>query len=180
MFEEHQSIVRNLIDAVYNEKRYDAASELLTEDVKFYFQDETGRTSYTVGRQYVIDHVHQLHHAFPDWRSEILDLFGEGDRFAVRVISSGRHTNTFRGFPPTGREFEVRSISTGRFRDGEIAELREFDDQLGLYQQLELIHPGSILPRAVAERISEETEGGVSGALRGIANYFDKNRKKDA
>lgn len=53
--------------------------------------------------------------AFPELRTEIEEIVGDGDRPAIRWRSTGRHTGVFLGVPPTGKPVEVAgAVGAGR------------------------------------------------------------------
>jgi predicted ester cyclase len=54
----------------------------------------------------------------------------------TRFTSRGTHQGELWGIPPTGREVEIRSVSTSRIEGGKIAEHWTCADQLGMMQQL--------------------------------------------
>ncbi|MFJ6742559.1 flavin reductase [Streptomyces sp. NPDC091279] len=66
--------------------------------------------------------IRAVREAFPDLRTEIEDVVVDGDRYAIRWRSTGRHTGTFLGVPPTDRSVEVSGATFARFEDGAVAE----------------------------------------------------------
>lgn len=60
------------------------------------------------GTQNIVD-------GFPDIQAEIQDMFGSGDRVAVRLVFRATHTGTFLGIAPTGRRVEFNSVELYRF-----------------------------------------------------------------
>jgi steroid delta-isomerase-like uncharacterized protein len=77
--------------------------------------------------------------AFPDFRTTLHDLMGEGDKCAVRFTTSGTHRGEFAGIPPTDKSFAMPGIAIYRVRDGQLAERWAAADQLGMMQQLGVI-----------------------------------------
>lgn len=74
--------------------------------------------------------------AFPDLRAEIEDIFGAGDRVAVRLRLRGTHTGEFQGVPPTGRTVDYVSHEFYRVSDGLISEEWICSDFATLMRQL--------------------------------------------
>ncbi|MFF0988905.1 ester cyclase [Kocuria nitroreducens] len=66
--------------------------------------------------------VEMMLKAFPDLHAEILDVFGQEDRVAVRLMFRGTHRGEFQGVAPTGREVRYDSIERYRVTDGRLAE----------------------------------------------------------
>lgn len=69
-------------------------------------------------------------------RSEVQDVFVDGDRAAIHWKTAGTHQGEFFGAPPTGNSFTVHGVSLIRVRDGKVVENRTIADQMGLMQQL--------------------------------------------
>jgi predicted ester cyclase len=80
-----------------------------------------------------------LRGAFADLSYEIRDAFGDGDRVAVRLTTTGTHTGEFQGMPPTGRQFQIEAIHIFRIQDGKVAEHWAKRDDVGLASQLGLL-----------------------------------------
>jgi steroid delta-isomerase-like uncharacterized protein len=74
--------------------------------------------------------------AFPDLHAEIEDIFGSGDRVAVRVSMSGTHRGEYLGIPATGRPVSYVSHEFYRVQDGLIAEEWICSDLAGLLRQI--------------------------------------------
>jgi predicted ester cyclase len=79
-----------------------------------------------------------LHSVFDELDYEIEDVFGAGDRVAVRATFSGVHSGELFGNAPTGRRFSVSHIHVYRVEDGRIAEHWATRDDLGMMRQLGL------------------------------------------
>ena len=60
--------------------------------------------------------------AFPDIRVEIDDIFGAGDRVAVRLTFRGTHRGSFLGIPATGRRVSFSSVEIYRVEGDQLAE----------------------------------------------------------
>ena len=74
--------------------------------------------------------------AFPDWREEVEDVVFEGDRIAVRYVSTGTQDGAFLGRPPSGARVRVDEISIFRIADGRIAEQWCLNDDLAFFKQI--------------------------------------------
>jgi steroid delta-isomerase-like uncharacterized protein len=67
--------------------------------------------------------------AFPDLALRIVDLFGEGDRVAVRFEGPATHLGEFFGIPATGAKVNWQGIVIYLVQDGRIQhEWADFDD----------------------------------------------------
>ena len=74
--------------------------------------------------------------AFPDLRADIEDIFGAGDRVAVRLRFRGTHKGEYLGLPATGRSVEYVSHEFYRVADGLIAEEWICSDTATLFRAL--------------------------------------------
>ncbi len=74
--------------------------------------------------------------AFPDLQASIEDIFGAGDKVAVRVRFRGTHAGEFLGFAATGRTVEYASHEFYRIAGGLIAEEWICSDMATLLGQL--------------------------------------------
>ncbi len=77
-----------------------------------------------------------LHNTFGDLRYEVEDVFGSGDRVALRCTVSGVLKGGLAGHPPTGRRFETAQIHIYRLEDGRIAEHWGVRDDVTMMRQL--------------------------------------------
>ena len=82
-----------------------------------------------------------LRAAFPDWHAAIEDLFGEGDRVAVRIVESGTMHGPFLGMEPTGKRFEISAIQICRLEDGKLVEMWGARDTGSMARQLGAVPP---------------------------------------
>jgi steroid delta-isomerase-like uncharacterized protein len=60
--------------------------------------------------------------AFPDLQAHIEDIFGAGDKVAVRLRFRGTHSGDFLGMPATGRTIEYVSHEFYRLAGGLVVE----------------------------------------------------------
>lgn len=119
--ERNIDVVRRLEDA-YNRRDYSGLSELIRDDL----------VAHTSGS----DHVPQdneglkannevAYTSFPDKRTEIVDIFGEGDRVVARIHNTGTNEGglPFLGIPANGKSIDLEWIQISRHdADGRIAE----------------------------------------------------------
>ena len=77
-----------------------------------------------------------VNEAFPDQKSEVVDIIAEGDRVAGRLIVRQTHLGKFQGLSPTGKQvtFELHDIV--RIDKGRIAERWVQFDRGSVLQQL--------------------------------------------
>jgi steroid delta-isomerase-like uncharacterized protein len=90
------------------------------------------------GREVWREGFEMMRHAFPDLHAHIEDIFGAGDKVAVRLRFRGTHSGEFLGLPATGRTIEYVSHEFYRIADGLIAEEWICSDTATLFRQLRL------------------------------------------
>jgi steroid delta-isomerase-like uncharacterized protein len=78
--------------------------------------------------------------AFSDVSREVVHTVATPEHVVTVTRLSGTHTGEYGGHAATGRSFAVRSVQVMRFRDGLIVERWGSTDQLGILQQLGLVH----------------------------------------
>jgi steroid delta-isomerase-like uncharacterized protein len=77
-----------------------------------------------------------IRRGLPDFRIEVEDVIGEGDRAAVRFTGRGTHLGSLAGEAPTANDVVLHGIVIYRFRDGRIAEDWEAMDEQQLLNQI--------------------------------------------
>ena len=117
---ENKALIRRFVVEIYNQKNLDKYSDFVGKEIL-----EQG-----------IDHMQQFFTAFPDSQTNILDIFGEGEKVVARLLVQGTNQGSFAGQPPTGKEVRFVSIRIFRIVDNKIVESWAMQDQLGLMQQL--------------------------------------------
>jgi steroid delta-isomerase-like uncharacterized protein len=88
------------------------------------------------GREIWREGAAMFRRAFPDLHAEIEDIFGAGDRVAVRVRMHGTHTGDYLGIPATGRPVSYVSHEFYRVEGEHIAEEWICSDMAGLLRQI--------------------------------------------
>jgi predicted ester cyclase len=88
--------------------------------------------------------------AFSDATWQPLEFVSAGDKFAVVVEFSGRHTGDFLGVPPTGNQIKVRHLHFYRIVGGQAVEHWGARDELTLLRQLGVFAPTELTPADAA------------------------------
>ena len=74
--------------------------------------------------------------AFPDFRFQIADAFGSGDKVLLRWTFTGTHKGEFMGVPATGRRVSADGMAVARIANGKVAEEWAVWDLYGLMQKV--------------------------------------------
>ena len=133
--DDNVATLRRLIEAVNQNDLARVAPEVIAPG--FVRHDVAGTWPGVRGEGGVIDLIGSLRAALPDMHFEIDDIFGAGDRVAMRFTLSGTHRAELLGRPPTGRPITVSGINIYRLEDGKIVETWQLADVAGLVHQLE-------------------------------------------
>jgi predicted ester cyclase len=128
-----EAAARGAIDAINDRVLRARAKELLDpsivrHDLVQLFPDSTGTSGGS-------DFVDMIIAAMPDFRLDIEDIFGIGDRAAVRLRMTGTHTGEpLLGRPATGKQLTANAVFIYRFNGGRIAEAWQMVDGLAFFR----------------------------------------------
>jgi C-1 hydroxylase len=130
---EVEAVARGAIDAINDRTIRARAEELLDpsivrHDLVQLFPDSLGTTGGS-------DFVGMILAAMPDFRLEIQDIFGAGDRAAVRLLMTGTHTGqSLLGRPATGKRLSANAVFIYRVQGGRVAEAWQMVDGLAFFR----------------------------------------------
>ena len=129
--EENKEVARQIVERIFMHQEDEAIDELVAEDFvpRTFGPMPRGREGLRAGMQRAAAGV-------SDAEFTIHDLIAEGDRIAVRLTSSARHTGPFMGIEPTGRRYSIDEIHILRIRDGQLVEHWHAFDKGALLAQL--------------------------------------------
>jgi steroid delta-isomerase-like uncharacterized protein len=130
----NKRVVERIWDELVNGGRPDALNELVSRD----FIDHAPLPGLASDLEGLRQRLQILHRAFPDFRSNIIDLVAEGNKVVAFVLSEGTHRGDFAGVPATGRRFSMQEIQILRIIDGKMVEHWQVADLLGMFVQLGL------------------------------------------
>ena len=129
--ERNKDVARQVIDRIFVHQEDAAIDELIAPD---FVPHTFGRMP--PGREGLRAGMQRAGAGVSDARFDIQDEIAEGDRVAVRVTTSARHTGQFMGIDPTGERYSIDEIHIFRIRDGQVIEHWHEFDKLALLQQL--------------------------------------------
>ena len=129
--ERNKEVARQLIARIFVRQEDAAIDELVATD----FVPHTFGPM-PPGREGLREGMKRAGAGLSDPRFQIQDVIAEGDRVAVRVTVSARHTGTFMSLEPTGNQYSIDEIHIFRIRDGQLVEHWHQFDKMTLMQQL--------------------------------------------
>jgi steroid delta-isomerase-like uncharacterized protein len=130
--QELKSLIHRVFDA-YNQNNVEALRHLYSPDFVCHVG---GADQPMIGLAANLEADAEMRTAFSDVRWDIVDLFGEGDRVAVRRTWRMTHTGPFAGQAPTGQTLSGTAIEIYRIEGGQVAEQWTEADNLSFMQQL--------------------------------------------
>lgn len=129
--ETNKEIARRVVDRIFVHGEDAAIDELIAPD----FQPHTFGPM-PPGRDGLREGMRRAHAGVSDPQFTITDMIAEGDRVAVRLTTSARHTGTFMGLPPTGRRYQIDEIHIFGIRNGQVTDHWHAFDTADLMRQL--------------------------------------------
>ena len=130
--EENKLLVRNFVEIVINNRKLDAASDYMAEDmvelVPFPGQGP--------GLSGLKDVLRGMFAAFPDMHWTIEEQIAEDVRVLTRFVWTGTHKGEFFGVPASGRKVSVWGMVIDRLEDRRIKDSRILMDAFGLMRQI--------------------------------------------
>ena len=130
--ERNRDLAREFIDRVFVHQEDAAIDQLVAPD---FVPHTFGPMS--PGREGLRAGMRRAGAGVSEARFEIHDTIAEGDRVAVRLTTSARHTGTFMGIEPTGNRYTIDEIHIFRVRDGQVVEHWHAFDTAALLRQLQ-------------------------------------------
>jgi len=114
--------------------------ELLDDLISGNYVDHNPVPGQVPGAEGVRNKLKGIRVAFPDIHFFLEDLVAENDLIAARYHWKATQAGPFTGLPPTRKQVLVRGMDFYRLSEGKVVEHWDSVDQLGLMQQLGLIH----------------------------------------
>lgn len=130
---ENKALVRRLYDEVWNKRRLEVVTELISPSHALsgsFFTDSA------VGPDAYKRTVTQFIAAFPDLRFTVGDVIAEKDHVVVSWAIAGTHKREFRGIAPTNKKISVEGVTIHQIARGRILDSDVRLDHLGMMQQL--------------------------------------------
>lgn len=140
---DYEELVIEIHDQAFNEGNYEPLYEYIDEDCVW-----MGDSEIAISAEGMEDYIRRLRSAFPDLTETIENVWVDDDISVFRFTRTGTFENelvhTGNGgseltFEPTGEEFSYSGVVIDRWENGKIVEGAGYEDQLGLFIQLEIL-----------------------------------------
>jgi predicted ester cyclase len=130
--EENKAIFNRYAEEVGNQLNMEIVDEIFDH----YISHQPDSSTLVRGPQDVKRFHREFHSAFPDFHISIDEQIAEGDKVVSHYTIRGTHQGDFRGMAPTGKEIELKGVTTFRFSpEGKVIETWDSYDQLSLMRQ---------------------------------------------
>src|SRR5215217_5778532 len=130
--EENKAIFRRYVEEIPNQGNMMVADEIFDR----YISHQPDGSTLVRGPEDVKRFTGEFHSAFPDLHVSIEEQIAEGDKVVSHFTIRGTHQGEFRGLAPTGKEIELKGVTTFRLSpEGKVVETWDSYDQLSLMRQ---------------------------------------------
>jgi steroid delta-isomerase-like uncharacterized protein len=130
---ENKALVRRFYDEAWDQGRFGVIDEVFAEN---YQRHDLRPTHPVPGPEGMKRITADFRAAFPDLRFEVEIVIAEDEFVAARWTASGTHTGPWGAVEPTGRRATFSGVNIFRFEDGQVAEIWNHRDDLGLMEQV--------------------------------------------
>jgi steroid delta-isomerase-like uncharacterized protein len=145
---DNNSIVRRLYEEIYNKRKLEVLSELVSPSHAFHGPNFSGSS---IGPDAYKRQVALFLAGFPDLRWTIEDTVIEKDKVVVLWSFTGTHKGEYRGVPATNKRVSVEGITIHEIANGKIMDSYANWDIWGLMQQLGVV-PAQEKPQSASAR----------------------------
>jgi serine phosphatase RsbU (regulator of sigma subunit) len=130
--EENKAIFRRYAEEVGNQHNLEIVDEIFER----YIAHQPDGSTLERGPEDVKRFQGEFFSAFSDFHISIEDQIAEGDKVVSHYTIRGTHQGDFRGMAPTGKEIELKGVTTFRFSPkGKVVETWDSYDQMSLMRQ---------------------------------------------
>lgn len=136
MSADNKSIVLRLYEEVWNKRRLELASELVSPSHALQGANFSGSS---IGPEAYGRQVSRFVRGFPDLRFAIEETVVEKDKVVARWNISGTHKGEFMGIAATGKKVSIDGITIHQIVGGTIMDSYSSWDALGVMQQLGVV-----------------------------------------
>jgi predicted SnoaL-like aldol condensation-catalyzing enzyme len=139
MSEQNKALAHRFHLEMLQEKKFDLIDKLISPD--FVAHVPGLPPEFSKGPEGVKKWFAALHAGISNFRNTHYETIAEGDLVLIRWEGSGIHTGNVFGVPASGRAIKITGLDLFRIAGGQIVEVWQEADYLGLMQQMGAI-PG--------------------------------------
>lgn len=137
--EENKAIARRFINELWNERKYEVADDIFSED----FVTETISNNPVPwegkGPESMKHHIQHWLMSVPDMQFHVDNLIADEKQVVIHWNATGTSEKPFMGIAATGKPIKLLGVTISRIERGKIAFNQTIIDTLGFLQQLEVL-----------------------------------------
>ena len=133
MSADNKAIVRRLYQEVWNKRKFEVMSEIISPSHALQAPNISGSS---IGPEAYKRQVLSFLAGYPDLRWTIEDTIAERDKVVACWTISGTHKGDYMGIPATNKKVSVDGITVHHIANGKIMDSYSNWDALGLMRQL--------------------------------------------
>ena len=145
---DHKAIVRRLYEDVWNKRKLELVSDLISPSHALHDNNSAGSS---VGPEAYRAQIAIFLAAFPDLRFTVEDIVAEKDKVVASWTISGTHKGDLWGVRPTNKKVSMDGVTIHHLANGKIIDSYITSDALGLMRQLGAV-PAPHQPKSAASR----------------------------
>ena len=135
MSEANKTVVRQIVDEIWNGKKHDRIDEFYADDFVNIDPSSPDVKNLAQFKEWVA----VMNAGFPDEQVTIEDMVAEGDKVVKQWSVKATHTGEFMGIPPTNKKTNMSGITIYRIVDGKVKGCVWSYDTYGFMVQLGVI-----------------------------------------
>jgi steroid delta-isomerase-like uncharacterized protein len=145
---DNRAIILRLYDEVWNKRKFEIVSELISPSHALSGPNFSGSS---VGPEAYKHQVALFIAGIPDLRFTLEDTVSENDKVVVCWSMAGTHQGEFMGIPATNKKISFDGMTIHHITHGKIMDSFSNWDALGLMRQLGVV-PASVQTRSLTAR----------------------------
>jgi steroid delta-isomerase-like uncharacterized protein len=134
--ERNKATIRELTEVIWNRAELDRLGDYYSEEFTSDYAPYAPARKGLAGIRAMVEGAHRV---YTDYREEILDMLGEGDRVMVRLMLTGTVRSDWGGVPAVGKRVAHQEVVVITFRDGKIVHQKGLVDNLHALRQLGIV-----------------------------------------
>jgi len=139
--EENKALIRRFYEEVWGRGNTDFAFEVFADDYVRHDFRQSDPPPGPSGQKKIAD---DFRAAFPDLEVSVDLIVGEQDLVVGRWTATGTHLGKWGELEPTGRRITFSAANIFRFENGQVTEIWNHRDDLGLQEQVgAAVHAGA-------------------------------------
>jgi len=135
---DNKAIVRRLYEEVWNRRKLEVVSEIISPSHALHAPNISGSSS-SIGPEAYKRQISLLLAGYPDLHWTIEDTIAEKDKVVVCWTISGTHKGDYMGVPATNKKISVEGITIHHITNGKIMDSYVSWDIWGMMQQLGVV-----------------------------------------